>query len=100
MRTVRFHSEAEVEMVEAAAYYEAQQENLGKRFLSSVQDALNRIHINPLLYPIVELDVRRCLTKTFPYGVLFRAPPDQIVVMAVMHLHREPDYWKDRTGEP
>ena len=96
MRTVRFHPDAEAEMVEAAAYYEAQQENLGKRFLTSVQDALNRIQINPLLYPIVELDVRRCRTKTFPYGILLRALPDQIVVIAVMHLHRDPDYWKDR----
>jgi hypothetical protein len=83
-------------MLEAAGYYEAQRENLGKRFLASVQDALNRILINPLLYPIVEGDVRRCLTKTFPFGVLFRFLPEQIVVIAVMHLHRDPGYWRDR----
>ena len=39
-------------MIEAAAYYEAQQCDLGRRFLASVQDSINRIVINPQLYPI------------------------------------------------
>jgi toxin ParE1/3/4 len=96
MKVVRFHPDAEVEMIEATAYYEAQQSELGRRFLASVQDAVNRAVLNPRLYPIVELDVRRCLTRTFPFGVLFRERPDKIVIMAVIHLHRDPDYWKNR----
>ena len=96
MKTVRFHPDAESEMIEAAAHYEAQQPDLGRRFLASVQDADNRIVLNPHLYQVVEGDVRRCLTKTFPFGVLFRERPDQVVIMAVMHMHRDPDYWKSR----
>ena len=96
MKSVQFHPEAEAEMIAAAAYYEAQQPGLGRRFLAAVQDAINRISHNPQLYPVVELDVGRCLTKTFPFGVLFRERPDRIVIMAVMHLHRAPAYWKDR----
>ncbi len=92
----RLHPEAENEMIEAAAYYEAQQVDLGKRFLVAVQDAINSILINPRLYPVVDLDVRRCLTKVFPFGVLFRIEPDEIVIVAVMHLARHPDYWKHR----
>ena len=83
-------------MIEAAVCYESRQEDLGKRFLASVQDAINSIAINPHLYPLVDLDVRRCLTKVFPFGVLFRLSDDQIVVVAVMHLSRHPDYWKGR----
>lgn len=37
MMKVRLHPEAEIEMTEAAAYYETQQVDLGKRFLASVQ---------------------------------------------------------------
>lgn len=96
MTKVRLHAEAEAEMIQAAAYYESQQTDLGKRFLASVQDAINSITINPRLYPVVDLDVRRCLTKVFPFGVLFRVLPDQILIVAVMHLARHPDYWKDR----
>jgi len=71
-------------------------DDLGRRFLASVQDAVNRIILNPRLYPAVDLDVRRCLTKTFPFGGLFREQPSRIVIMAVMHRHRDPDYWKNR----
>jgi hypothetical protein len=96
MKPVRFHPDAKSEMVEAAAYYEAQQPDLGRRFLASVQDAVNRISVMHRLYPIVELDVHRCLTKTFPFEVLLRERPDTILTMAAMHLHRDPDTWKSR----
>ena len=96
MKAVKFHPDAESEMITAAAYYEGQQPGLGRRFLASVQDAVNRIMLNPELYPIVELDVYLCLTKTFPFGVLFRNQLGKIVIMAVMHLRRDPNYWKNR----
>ena len=96
MKTVKFHPDAENEMIKAAVYYETQQSQLGRRFLASVQDTINRIVFNPRLYPAIDLDVRRCLTKTFPFGILFRELPDKVVIMAVMHLHRDPDYWKNR----
>ena len=96
MKSVRFHPEAEAEMIDAAAWYEAQQAGLGKRFLACVQEALNRIQLNPGLYAVIEQDVRPCLTKVFPFGVLFRIRPETIEITAVMHLHRDPGYWKDR----
>ena len=96
MKAAKFHPDAETEMIAAAAYYEAQQPELGRRFLAAVQDAINRILFNPRLYPVVDRDVRRCLTKTFPFGVLFRELPNKVVILAVMHLHREPGYWKNR----
>ncbi len=99
MKSIRFHPEAESEMNDAAQWYESQQENLGRRFLGAVQDTVNKIRVNPELYPYAEGDVRRCLTKTFPFGVLFRIKPSGIEVVAVMHLHREPRYWSQRRIE-
>jgi toxin ParE1/3/4 len=96
MIPIRFHPDADAEMMSAAKYYETQQQDLGKRFLASVQDAINRIQVNPLLYQEIETGVRRCLTMTFPFGVVFRIMPNQYVIIAVMHLHREPGYWKNR----
>jgi toxin ParE1/3/4 len=100
MKPIRFHPEAEAEMINAAAWYEAQQIGLGKRFLTSVQDALNRIQLNPELYPAIEKDIRRCLITTFPFGVLFRIKSDMMTITAIMHLHRDPGYWKNRRFEP
>ena len=99
MKPTCFHPDAESEMIDAAAWYETQQRNLGKRFLASVQDAINRVKLHPNLYPFVENDVRRCLTKTFPFGVLFRDKRDRIEIMAIMHLHRDPNYWENRRFE-
>jgi hypothetical protein len=33
---------------------------------------------------------------TFPFGVVFRIMPDQYVIIAVMHLHHDLGYWKNR----
>ncbi len=96
MKPIFFHPEAEIEMFDAASWYEAQQVNLGKRFLTSVQDAINRLNLQPAQYPLVEKDVRRCLTKTFPFGVLFQIKRTHIIIVAIMHLHRDPNYWKNR----
>lgn len=43
MKAVRFHPEAEAEMMDAAAYYEARQDDLGKRFPASVQESLRKV---------------------------------------------------------
>ena len=86
-------------MIQAASWYEDQQADLGKRFLTSVQDSLNRIKITPLLYPVVDSEVRRCLTKTFPFGIIFRVETDGIQIIAVMHLHRDPHCWTNRSSE-
>lgn len=53
MKVIRFHPDAEAEMIEAAACCEAQQPELGRRFLASVQDAANRIVLNPQLYAAI-----------------------------------------------
>jgi toxin ParE1/3/4 len=96
MSIIRFHIAAEQEMIAAAAFYESQQPTLGRRFLTSIQDATNRIIVNPHLYPVVYLDVRRCLVRTFPFGIIFRELHGRIIILAIMHLHRDPDYWKER----
>jgi len=59
MKIARFCPAAEAEMIAAAAYYAVQQADLGRQFLASVQNAINRICVNPRIFPIVESDVRR-----------------------------------------
>ena len=39
----------------------------------------------------MEDDVRRCLTSRFPYGVLYSIETDEVFILAVMHLNRNPD---------
>ncbi len=94
--THSFHPDAESEFLEAINYYEDRKEGLGYEFALEVYATIHRILEHPLSWPVLEGDVRRCLTNRFPYGVLYSVEPDEVSILAVMHLHRDPDYWKHR----
>ena len=72
----RFHPEALSEFKAAAIYYEEKQQGLGERFISSVHAVIDHIINSPLLGRILEEDVRRYLTKVFPYAVLYTVEDD------------------------
>lgn len=96
MISINFHPQAEAEFIAAAKYYESQQKNLGQRFISSVEAGVARINSNPRLFPAIAQDIRQCLTRTFPFGIVFRDTGEQLEIIAIMHLKREPGYWKKR----
>jgi plasmid stabilization system protein ParE len=96
MKPVRFHSAAQIEAIEAAVPYERQRTGLGLRFIDALSNTVSRIQTNPFLYRVVEEEARKCRVLRFPYGVIFRPAIGDIEVVAVMHLRREPGYWKSR----
>jgi plasmid stabilization system protein ParE len=96
MKSVRFLLPAELEMVDGAEYYESQAAKLGANFLAAVELAITDIAAHPDRWPVVRGAIRRRLVRRFPYGVLYRDDPDEIVVLAVMHLRRHPGYWHHR----
>jgi toxin ParE1/3/4 len=95
-----FHPEAIEEYREATLYYAERDPALALRFVETVEDAIRRILEAPERWRILDEDVRRCLTRVFPYGVLYTVEPEFILIVAVMHCSREPGYWKRRVGKP
>lgn len=92
-----FHSAARVEFVQAVVHYETQKFGLGENFEREIYRCLNAIAATPLSFPRIYGEVRRCLTNTFKYAVVYRAQPDgTIVVIAVAHQSRRPRYWRSR----
>ena len=91
-----FHPEALAEYQDTARYYEACQSGLGLRFIEAVERAIQRIIEKPEQWKPLEKDVRRYLTRVFPYAILYSIEPNYILIIAVMHCHREPGYWKHR----
>ena len=69
---------------------------LGAAFTLEVEAAIQRIVKAPERWQVTEQDVRRCLTHTFPYGILYTVEPEGILIVSKMHLHRKPDYWQNR----
>jgi toxin ParE1/3/4 len=94
--TFSFHPDAETEFLEAITYYEDREEGLGYDFSIEVLAAIRNIVTYPTAWPVIEEDIRRCLVNRFPYGVLYSIEQDKIFILAVMHLRRNPDYWKNR----
>ena len=91
-----FHPEADAEFTGAIDYYEAREVGLGYDFALEVNSAIQRIVAYPRSWPVLDGDVRRCQTSRFPYGVLYAVEESQVLIVAVMHLRREPEYWKHR----
>jgi plasmid stabilization system protein ParE len=91
-----FRPEARDEIDEAYAWYEHQRAGLGEEFLSAIRDVLDRIQETPEAHAQVYRDVRRGVTRRFPYGVFYRVEADRIVVLAVYHSRRDPRGWRDR----
>ena len=96
MKPVVFLPDAEHEMIEAAVYYESQSSGLGSDYLSEVERAIQAIAKSPMTWPIVGGELRRRLMKRFPFGMLYRIDPEEIVIIAVAHLRRKPGYWRKR----
>ena len=85
-----FHPEAESELQAAINYYEDIRTDLGHDFAVEVYSAIQRAVSLPESWALIDTDIRRSLVARFPYGVLYSN------ILAVMNLHRQPDYWKDR----
>ena|SRR5665647_714938 len=95
---IEFFEAAQTELDQAFEWNETQQKDLGVQFLNEFDSAVRRITTYPESYILIEKNVRRCLVKRFPYGILYGIDTDKIIVIAVAHLHRKPDYWIDRAS--
>lgn len=45
-------------------------------FIDAVEDAVSRIRESPTRYVAIDEDVRQCMTRRFPYGILYTIEPD------------------------
>lgn len=91
-----FHPEALSEYAEAVQYYAQQRNEVAQAFIDAVESAVYHIRESPERWSLVDEDVRRCLTRKFPYAILYTIEQDYILILAVMHCSREPGYWKTR----
>jgi toxin ParE1/3/4 len=96
MRKIIFHPEAQAELRSSARWYNSQQPGLGAEFREEAELAVSRVQTTPEAFGMIEHEVRCHLVHRFPYGIVYQIRPDDILIVAVMHLHRDPDYWKHR----
>jgi plasmid stabilization system protein ParE len=90
--------EAEVDITDAAIWYQQQQLGLGYDFLAEVEAAIAGAAENPFRFPCLRRkpEVRRVLTNRFPYHVFFVRRKNDIVVFRVLHAARHDREWKSK----
>lgn len=91
-----FHPEAREELLAAVDFYNQVESGLGLDFANEIQAAVDMIEAFPNAWTPVDSDLCRCLVRRFPYAILYAVERDVVMIYAVMHIHRDPDYWKSR----
>jgi len=92
--------EAEIDVIEIAAWYDSRSEGLGDRFVEEFLDVLNELTINPLLYcrRHPSKNIRWRYPKSFPYRVIYELLEQEklVIVAAVLHAARHDREWQQR----
>lgn len=95
--TIRLRDEAELDLEDAASWYESQMPELGGEFLDTVLEMLTSIEQSPMSYPVVHRDTHRAVLPRFPFSIFYFVHGTEISVVSVMHGSRHPSRWQRRT---
>ena len=93
---VRVLEVAQHELDEAISYYNGQVPGLGDAFLLETVATIERIRQFPQGWHSLSEKVRRCRLRRFPYGLIYHLDETGVLIVAVAHSHRRPNYWRDR----
>jgi plasmid stabilization system protein ParE len=100
---VEFHPVAVDEIDGAVDWYERHRSGLGVRFLDVVETTVNRASRLPRIgTPVVadqhgSVSLRTISLGGFPWTLAYEVFGESIVVLAVFHQRRLPNYWLERS---
>jgi plasmid stabilization system protein ParE len=92
----RLHPEADAEFAEAIRYYAEITPELGARFYREMERLIRDVCAHPDRFHKFDPPARRHFSAQFPYAVICLVKPDQVWIVAIMHMKRKPGYWRDR----
>lgn len=94
---IELHPDAEADLVDGFAFYDAQQAGLGDYFVDSLLADLESLQIYAGIHPI-HFGFNRLLAKRFPFAVYYRVESDVVRVYAVLDCRRDPVVTQQRLG--
>lgn len=93
---VEFLEPAYLDYMEAILFYNQQSSGLGDKFISQIDRTISMIKNFPESFELFTDKTRRAVVNIFPFNVIYTVMNDTILVLAIAHQHREPNYWKNR----
>lgn len=94
-----FDAEAAEEVLHAVSVIDEARPGWGVRFLDAVYACVEHAATHPEsgeALPGLKREVRRFVVRRFPYVVLIANIDGERRVIAVMHGHQAPSYWRGR----
>jgi toxin ParE1/3/4 len=82
---------------ESFDWYAGRDARAAARFAQAVDHALSKIGANPTSYASRDGVHRECPLGKYPFRIVYRVVEDRILVVAIAHAKRRPDYWRNRT---
>ena len=96
MISLRYHEAAEDELLNEIGYLELQAHGLGRRLYAEVRRAERLISQFPESAPEIRPSIRKHLLQKFRYSLIYSRENDGVLILAVAHQSRRPEYWVDR----
>ncbi len=93
---IDFHRAAVAELEEAMDWYAERSADAAKAFAIALDLAVAKISTTPERFSRLDQRHRTCSIDRFPFQVVYRLEEGRVVVIAVVHAKRRPDYWRDR----
>ena len=96
MANVIFCSAAEVDYTESLKWYAERSLEAANDFDAELDRAISQIAAGPERFPMCDQRHRYFLLRRFPFRIIYRIVASDVVVIAVPHGSRSPDYWANR----
>jgi plasmid stabilization system protein ParE len=93
---IRFLASAQAELLAVITYYAEITPELGARFEQAAAKAVRAAATHPERGAPRSSNTRRWMVKTFPFGVIYREGVSEILVVAVAHQRKKPEFWARR----
>ena len=96
MANVIVCSAAEIDYTESLTWYAERSVDAANDFDEEFDRAINQIADDPERFPMCDGRHRYFVLRRFPFRIVYRILGSDIVIVAVAHSSRSPDYWADR----
>src|SRR5579859_3842000 len=95
-RSIEYHQGAVSDIKSAAAWYRNRSPRAATDFVEELRRASDTIREAPERWPLGKNNTRRFLLWRFPFSIIYSEQETGIIIWAVAHGSRRPEYWIKR----
>jgi len=97
--TVIYSESFRAELCCITGRYSAEDKDLGRRFVQTVEQAVLEIQSDPLRWRVLDGRVRRRLVPRFPYIIYYLIDEDVLYFGALLHSARHPETYRQHFSD-